>query len=169
MVFALSLSAWAHVPHEVVSSLAAPPALEAGDWFLLAPKEGMHLLRSQDQGRTWEMIGGDPTVDELLQVVLVGERVVARAESRLWWSDDAGQSWRSADLPMTITGMLGGDELLLAGDGIWSGEPDALSLEVEGDFLHLGAGGVAVSTSGGIFRKDPAWRKVAELAGAAQA
>ncbi len=146
--------------------MTAPSGLVEGDWFLLAPKEGMHLLRSQDQGQTWEMIGGDPTVDELLQVVLVGERVVARAESRLWWSDDAGQSWMSAELPMEIVGMLGGEELILVGDGIWSGEPDSLMQEEEGDFVSIGAGAVVVSADGGIYLRDPGWRRVAEQQGA---
>ena len=169
MILVLSLAAGAHVPHEVVGSLGATSGLDPGDWFLLAPKEGMHLLHSGNQGLSWQMIGGDPTVDELLQVVLVGQRVVARSESRLWWSDDVGVTWESTNLPATISGMLGGDELLLVGDGIWSGEPEALELEEEGFYVSIGAGRVAVSSSGEIYRKDATWRKVAELGGAKQA
>lgn len=169
MMLLLSLATWAHVPHEVVGSLGATSGLEEGDWFLLAPKEGMHLLHSGNQGLSWQMIGGDPTGDELTQVVLVGEQVVARSKSHLWWSDDAGMTWQSTELPATIVGMVGGDELLLAGDGIWSGEPDALEQEYEGDYVSIGVGGVVVSATGEIYRKDPNWRKVAELDGAKQA
>lgn len=149
--------------------MAAPPELEDGSWFLLSANEGNHLLRSQDQGRSWEMVGGDPAGDTLLELVEVGGVVVARSQSSLWWTEDQGQSWQKQALPAEIVDMIGGARLVLVGDGIWAGTPEQMSKEAEGVFVRIGAGDVATAADGGIWRALPVWTQVATLPGAVDA
>ncbi|HNC99911.1 MAG TPA: hypothetical protein PKW90_27540, partial [Myxococcota bacterium] len=128
-------AALAHAPHEVVVSAAAPADLAEGSWFLLSTNEGLHLQRSKDQGRSWEMVGGAPLEDELQELAEVQGTVLALAPGRLWWTVDQGESWQKQSLPASIVDMQGGERLLLVGDGIWGGSPETLQKEAEGSFV----------------------------------
>ncbi|HND32006.1 MAG TPA: hypothetical protein PLA94_18510, partial [Myxococcota bacterium] len=162
-------AALAHAPHEVVVSAAAPADLAEGSWFLLSTNEGLHLQRSKDQGRSWEMVGGAPLEDELQELAEVQGTVLALAPGRLWWTVDQGESWQKQSLPASIVDMQGGERLLLVGDGIWGGSPETLQKEAEGSFVRVGAGGVVTAADGGIWRALPEWTQVATLAGAVDA
>ena len=146
--------------------MAAPPDLGEGSWFLLRAYEGVHLLRSQDQGRSWEMVGGDPAGDALVELAEVGGAVVARSQSTLWWTVDQGETWQKQALPAEIVDMQGGARLVLVGDGIWAGTPGQLSKEADGIFVSVGAGEVVTAADGGIWRGLPEWTQVAMMPGA---
>ncbi len=133
---------------------------------MLEVNEGNHLLRSQDQGRTWDPVGGNPAGDKLLELVEVQGTVVARSSTTLWWTVDQGQSWQKQPLPAEIVDMVGGERLILVGDGIWAGSPERLSREEEGVFVGVGPGPVVVGADGGIWRAEPEWTLVATLPGA---
>lgn len=168
LLVALTGLAQAHVPHEIVTSIAAPSDLSGGSWFLLLAVLGPHLLRSEDEGRTWTMIGGAPTGDNLLELARLEPGVlVARSEERLWWSEDEGASWQVRDLPARIVDMQGGSTLTLVGDGVWTGSPDALTLALEGDFASVGQGGVLITLEGEVLVQEAgSWQTAARLPGA---
>lgn len=157
----LLANAWAHVPHEVVASVAAPPDLRSASWYLM---QGSPLLRSTDQGRTWYMVGGAPTGDDLVDLAWIEPGwIVARSETQLWWTEDDGATWKVEPLPAEIADMEGGEQLILVGDGIWEGNPGTLKRVTEGVFADVGEGGVALTVTGDVYRRQDSWTQVTTL------
>lgn len=146
--------AHAHVPHATITTLAAPPGLEAGlPWLATHDYGGASTLyRSDDEGDTWTAVGGDPCRDELLDAGWTDDGVlVLLASSHYWYSMDAGASWESADLDAPATRMATGDGLAITTlDGLFVGQPGgelelALPLPLISD-VQAGEGGfVAVA------------------------
>lgn len=119
--------ALAHVPHATITTLAAPPGLEAGlPWLVTHDYGGASTIyRSDDEGDTWTAVGGDPARDELLDAGWTDEGVlVLLASTRYWYSADAGVSWESAELDAPGSRMATGDGLAITTlDGLYIGQP----------------------------------------------
>lgn len=153
-------AAWAHLPHDLVDALAAPEALDdRAPWILVADPSAVDLvLVSVDAGRTWEIVGGPPTVDELIGAAQTADGHSALlGEGRLWWTRD-GRSWELQEVPGRFDQVAArGDQLLLAGpDGIAALRPgqapvaeSALPIQA----LSAGPGGtVALTRDGRVLR-----------------
>lgn len=119
--------ALAHLPHDVVPTLAAPPDVSPqAPWFaVVAPARSTALYRSLDGGRNWLPLGGAPTADLLLEAVMLSDwTLVLRSDRHLWWSHDVGETWEKSDLPTDIISMGGSDTLILGTQtGLWMGPP----------------------------------------------
>jgi hypothetical protein len=118
----------AHLPHSVVVSAAAPVDVDPlKPWYLiLHPQKSTVLYRTLNGGRQWESIGGDARSDTLRQLwVQDSGRLLALADTRLWWSDDQGTSWQWRELEEKIWMLGGRDELLMLGaSGLYRGLPE---------------------------------------------
>lgn len=157
--------AHAHLPHDIVEALAAPAALDDSEpWFLVADPSSVDLLlRSDDGGLSWQMVGGPPVVDELTDAArLVGGSTALLGEARLWWTDD-GQSWSQQELRPGFTMIEArGEVLVVAGpDGIAALRPDQTpTWELDVPVKHLApgpAGLAAVDDDGGIWVDEDGW------------
>jgi hypothetical protein len=150
----LATPAWAHVPHDTVRAVAAPPDLDASTPWLaaLSPEEHL-LLRSDDGGTTWEMLSGEPLVDELTAAAALDGRALLLGEDGLWWSDDGGGTWTLEDPPGSVArARVSGGAWLLGGDGgAWAGEPGAWSRVLDRPLAALGEGPTAIGTGNELF------------------
>lgn len=162
----------AHLPHDNVRAVAAPLVGDpAGDptgdgggtpWWLLADPSGTALLlRSDDDGHTFGMVGGEPVADHPLALGRLDDgALVVLGHTRYWWSRDEGATWASAPLPGEVDQLRGGAQLVLAGpDGLWTGAPGALDLVVTGEIVALadGPAGVVVVDAQGAVWDGTAW------------
>ncbi len=122
--------AFGHVPHDVVVSVGAPLGLDAAQpWLMLAGGDDIQaLLRSDDGGESWQMIGGDPLKHALVGVAVLDDGTwVAAGTETIWWSGDEGATWRARSSPGPIAVIAGGSSLLIGGArGVWAGTPRAL-------------------------------------------
>ena len=155
--------AWAHVPHDTVVAVAAPPEMDASaPWYLVAdPYDLSLLLRSDDAGQDWYHLGGDPVGDDLLGVAVLDDGTLALlAPTRLWWLEDGVALWD--ELPAELSTLVpDGDRLLISGGGgLWSWSPAEGFMEerVQSSFVLLGEGPVAVDQDRDVwFLSDGAW------------
>ncbi len=86
----------AHLPHDPVSSVAAPPALDtSAPWFLVStPNQNALFGRSDDGGRTWVLVGGEPAQEDLEAVLRLEDGTLALVGAEhVWWSTDGGVGW----------------------------------------------------------------------------
>lgn len=131
---ALAFLCFAHVPHDEVIAVAAPRELDASrPWLLLAGTGTVQMLmRSDDGGHRWHMIGGPLLEDTLLGVALLDNGTwVAASETRVWWSVDEGATWASRLAPGPIRVLGGGATMVIGGPrGGWKGRPDGLLLRL---------------------------------------
>lgn len=141
MILALAALAAAHLPHDPVTAVAVPSG-GAGPWFMVAnPSVQSLILRSDDRGRTWAMVGGEPAQDPLAGVAWLDDgTLVVWAPDRLWWSVDQGASWNAVSPPATVEAGAGGATLRLAtADGLWAGHPaTGFTRELEGSWRGVG-------------------------------
>jgi len=112
---------------DVVDALAVSPAFER-DRTIYAGTEGGTLYRSQDGGRTWDLVQaqvGEGPVNSLWLASDYAEsgRVLAAVGSGIHVSDDLGESWRLvAEMPGSILALTSQEDSLLAGlhdAGVW--------------------------------------------------
>ena len=147
--WSLSL-AYAHVPHDTVRAFGATP----GPWWLLAdPSSTRLLLRSDDRGATYTMVGGEPIADLPNQLTTLDDgTVVLLGEQAYWWSADEGNTWSHADRPVGATLLTGGPTVVLAGPGgLWEGAPGALVASLSDLAISvLGRERVAVTSGGDV-------------------
>lgn len=167
MMLALLVSAvLAHVPHDTVVAVAAPPGLDPElPWFLVAdPYAHSLLLRSDDAGTDWLHHGGDPVGDDLLGAAMLDDgTLVVLAETRLWWLEDGEFYWEEPPgAPEAI--VADGDRVLVLDDtGLWSWDPmGGFEAELLGPSLAiLGVGPVVVDHDDEVwFTSDGAWTSV---------
>ncbi len=125
--------AHAHVPHDVVASVAVPSDLDPGrPWFALVTGPVTQLVQSDDGGRHFSALGGAPLGDAPVGVALLDdETLVVLGDSRLWWR--SGDAWASEPLTGSfdaVHAVRAG--LLLAGPaGLYEGRPGALALALD--------------------------------------
>lgn len=123
----LAAAALAHLPHDPVDDVAVPwGTTGARPWFMVArPSVAALLLRSDDAGATWRMVGGEPTQDDLRGAAWLEDgTLVAWGEDRGWASVDDGATWTAFAVPARVADAAGADRLYLAtGDGLWAGHP----------------------------------------------
>lgn len=167
MLLALLAPALAHIPHDTVRGLVVPPDLDpAATWFVLADPHGIPLWeRSDDAGRTWDIVRAAPTADLLLDATRLDDgTLVALGERRYWWSVDGGERWEEAPVPAPVRSAGGGERLVLVGDGgVWTGAPGALAPATLVPMVALGPGPSAIDAEGrpwvGV---DGYWRRLAD-------
>lgn len=145
MLLLLSLSAQAHIPHDMVGFFAAPAEL-TGDhaWyvggFIGARTE---LYRSTNKGVSWTQdrtnLLNDYYIDDLLY--MDDGTLVAGSWRTLLVSSDDGATWTEIESPGVIQDLAGSDRLWVATDeGLYSisdlstGEA---TLAVSGDFFRV--------------------------------
>lgn len=158
ILWALTGLAWAHLPHDTVRALGASD----GPYWLLADPSGTRLLlRSDDQGRTFTFVGGEPIAELPNALTALDDGTVVVLGRHLWWGD--GDVWTHGALPGDVSLLSGGDELLLAGrGGVWEGLPGALVHTLpDVRVVALGAGPSLVDEAGGVWWKDGGWTSVA--------
>lgn len=156
---ALLPAASAHVPHDEVVSVGFPAALDNRvPWLLLAGSDDIQmLLRSDDAGRSWTFIGGEPLRERLVGVAVLDDGTFVAASSRaLWGSTDGGATWERRAVAGPIAYLAGGAELVYGGaDGAWEGHPDGLVRRLPMPSLRAwGAsveGRTAVDGDGGVW------------------
>lgn len=158
----LSGLAHAHLPHDTVTAVAAPPDLtdDARWWLLSTPNDQPILMTSADAGRTWAMGAAAPTVEGLVGVVRVeddaGDWIVAAASHTLWVSGDDGSTWHTVATDGQALAVAGGRGLLLGtSTGLYAGAPDALVRQCGGAFPIV-AGGAALDAEGDAWVSGPA-------------
>lgn len=165
-VFLGGAPALAHVPHDTARALAAPADLDPSvPWLLLLdPQEADLLLRSDDAGASWRMIGGAPLVDDLVGAAAVGGQSVFLGADAVWSTDDGGESWASEDLPADVSlvrSMEGGYRLAGRG-GVWEGAPGAWTRVLDEAVGALGPGPSALGLDGSVWTAEAgAWASVA--------
>ncbi|GEM_PF-1824289 len=118
-------TAVAHLPHDVVTVSATPRDLEADlPWYGAAAPINTVLGRSDDQGNTWTLIGGAPTVDELLGGTVLDDGTVALlAEGGWWWLGPDSTEWTKVEMP-NARGIAGTDRLFVHdGSVLFTGHP----------------------------------------------
>ncbi len=125
----------AHVPHDVITTIAPAPGLDATrPWWLIADHDdASDLYRSDDGGVSWAGVSAAPLDDKLVaSVVLDAGGVVLFGDDRAWWSDDgSGAVWDAVALPFAPTAVAGSDALYLgAVDGVWTLAPDGTTTRV---------------------------------------
>lgn len=135
VVALLSAAAFAHLPHDTVTAVAAPVPFTYGDPLVAVLDNGDRLpdlLVSHDAGRTWDTLGGEPLTSPLGDAAWVNDRGVAlEATGWLWWSSDL-EHWTEIALPAGTNDLGGGERLVVAtDDGIVSVDPDAGTHTVE--------------------------------------
>lgn len=161
MIMLIVNLAVAHVPHDTVLALAVPGGLDpAQPWMLVANPEGATLLlSSSDAGKTWEMVGGEPLADKLIDAASLRDgTILLLADDRYWWSSD-GKSWDQAPVPGAVYEVAPGASgtVVLAGaGGIWVGRPGGpFTLEYdEQPVVRLGDGPVAIASDGSVLRAE---------------
>ena len=161
--------ALAHLPHDNIVGVAAPADMSDGvPWFAVGDPSRLALLyKSEDGGITWEMVGGEPTIDELTGAAMLEDGTpVLLAADRIWWSEDGGESWLSTKLPAASSG-IGADAEVVLGtrSGLYTGDISlGLSKVVDGAIrhVHVDAGGaMAIDEDDGIWlREGSAWTLV---------
>ncbi|MFZ5481614.1 MAG: hypothetical protein ACOZNI_32930 [Myxococcota bacterium] len=158
----LATAALAHVPHDTVRALAAPADLDAATpWLAVADPQDVHLLlRSENGGGRWDMVGGEPLADELRDATQLPDGTdVLLADGVLWWR--AGEGWESGATPDDVRLLdRDGPVLLLGGaSGVWSGPPGGpYTHEIPTPVVAFGQGAVAVGEDGHVRRRDAgAW------------
>lgn len=153
-------TASAHLPHDPVHSVAIPGD-GAAPWFMVSnPSIQSLLLRSDDRGRTWEMVGGEPTQDPLGGVSwLVDGTLVVWAPERLWWSADQGASWSAAAVPGEVVDASGGERLRLATrGGLYGGHPaTGFEVEARGSWARVGEDWAVASDGSPWVYEGGAW------------
>ena len=145
--------ALAHLPHDNVRAFAAG----AGPWCLLADPSGTSLLlRSDDGGATFSMVGGPPVADRPKAVASLDDgTLVLLGHTRYWWTSDDAQTWQSAPLPGNVGMLSGGEALILAGDGgAWTGQPGDPAPGPSGSVVAITDGGVLVYGDGSTTTVD---------------
>jgi len=99
------------VGYEPVLSIALSPAY-AEDRVIYAGTESKGLLHSDDGGRTWTQMEAAPIADPVNRIVLAPDYaenpcILVLAESALWLSRDAGETWvQVPDVPEDATAVL---------------------------------------------------------------
>ncbi len=167
LLTALSLApstALAHLPHDEVTAVAVPPDMnEAAPWFLVVnPGASDLLLRSDDGGWMWEIVGGDPTMDRMGGgTMLTDGTPVFLGEQGVWWSPDGGETWNYDPLPeepFDVSSL--DDEIWIAGPrGLRHGRPGLMdsteltdtpivSLHEDGGIL------LAVAETGDLYKRE---------------
>jgi len=157
--------AFAHLPHDNLVALAAPAALDSSfPWIAVYGDrltEEYLISRSDDAGATWTMVGGDPIVSPIYGGTQLNDGTnVLLAETRYWWTTDAGETWTSAALPGSVDQITStGSTLVLAGaGGIWTGSVGgSFTQESTAVIEGLGAGPSAWSTSTVYYRSGSSW------------
>lgn len=135
LVALLSSAAFAHLPHDTVTAVAAPVPFTRGEPLVAVLDNGDRLpdlLVSRDAGRTWDTLGGEPLTSPLTDAAWVNGRGVAlEATGWLWWSTDL-ETWTELALPARTNDLGGGQRLVVAtDDGIVGIDPDAGTRTVE--------------------------------------
>ncbi|MSP56963.1 MAG: hypothetical protein EXR69_15370 [Myxococcales bacterium] len=160
----------AHVPHDEVIAVGAPRSLDPElSWILLAGSENYQIIqRSRDGGKHWEMVGGEPLEDTLIDVAVLDDGIwVAASRRRLWWSDDEGESWTFELALDEVVSIVGGAELWVVGRSrTWSERPGGVRDETPiGGAAVLGLsldGPTAVSADGRVWLQlgGSRWRSI---------
>jgi len=166
---ALSGTAYAHLPHDIVSLLAAPAALDdSGPWFTVCRPGSVDLLmRSDDGGRSWSFVGGPPVADTLLDAARLADgRTVLLGQDELWWTVD-GQSWELQAVGSGYTELeaFEGSVLLGGASGLSTIDADGAVQRLSAEpvtAIHTGEGGTVVVTTGGALRTwdGDAWQEL---------
>lgn len=144
----LVAAADAHVPHDRAVAVAAP---EGGAWLLVAaPGRDSLLLRSDDDGRTWSLLGGEPVADALVGAAARDDGAIALlGEARLWLTSDGGDAWTSADTPGGDR-LAGGDAFRVGGEaGLHEWTGDAWATRFQGAVTALAPDGSALADDAG--------------------
>lgn len=156
MLVALSLG-WAHIPHDQIRNLIAPPDLGTDEpWLLVAdPSATEQLYESEDGGATWTFVTPDPYGDHLI----AGGRMetgmwVLVTRSSFWYSEDQGDTWTEESFPVGGSTAAVGDTDIwyLGSSAIYSVKPGSTPVtEQSGSFDKIVArdGGVAAIEGGG--------------------
>ncbi len=86
------------------------------------------LMRSDDGGHFWHMVGGPLMEDALVGVAALDDGTwVAASENRLWWSVDEGATWENRLAPGLVSVLAGGEDLVVGGPrGGWEGRPEGV-------------------------------------------
>jgi len=128
--------------------LAAPEDLDASEpWFLVStPNSSSLIARSDDAGRTWNLVGGPPAQDTLRWAFRLDDRtLVLVGDDRHWWSRDDGATWDDAENPRKVfdAAGTGADVWLATDDGVYQFEPGQTAT------LHLDTGPFSFVSAGG--------------------
>lgn len=144
----------AHQPHAVLVDAARAP--DGAMLAILDPHDASQIVTSED-GRHFAFTGGEAADEDLSAAAFVDATwVLGDAGGGVWTSSDR-RSWsRAAVLETPITALDGGSSLLVATRaGLWSGPPDALTVEAaDTAFVDAAWGGtarVAVAADGRVW------------------
>ncbi len=110
-------TALGHVPHTMVTSLVPATNLDDSDvWWVLATPYLPVLLRSDDGGASFTVVGGEPLGDWPTDMARTDSgTLVLVGGQRYWWTEN-GEDWDSAALPGRVNIVAAaGDRLLLGG------------------------------------------------------
>lgn len=169
-LFVAAPVAVAHVPHDEVISVGAPRSLDPEvPWILLAGSEDYQIIeRSRDGGKHWEMVGGEPLEDALIDVAVLDDGTwVAASRRQIWWSPDEGGTWSSELALDEIVRIVGGAELWVVGEQrAWSEHPGGVRKETPIGGTAVVAmsedGPSALSADGRVWLQlgDGSWRSI---------
>jgi len=121
-------AASAHLPHDNVAAIAAPPELDdSAPWYMVsAASRSPMLYQSDDGGGSWYFVGGPPCEDELVGAAGLSTGVpVILATDGYWWRVGGTGEWVKQTISAgLLRGIEGGDEMAIAStDGVWRGAP----------------------------------------------
>lgn len=168
---------------EVIDVLAVSPSFEQDHTVFAGTEEG-RLYRSQDGGRSWEVIqeklGEGPVNCLWLPTDFANQRLVAGVGAEIVVLGDGGESLHSVvKMPSIVLGLAGNDRVLLAGlhdvgvyrslDGgeTWESLADRLAARGFASLTPTPIGFYAMGPQEGLWRResdDASWSPLAGLA-----
>lgn len=156
-------AALAHVPHDLVSAVIAAPG---EPWLALAnPGRQSLLLTSEDEGDTWNLVGGAPTAEALVAAARAEDGAwLLLGEAHLWRTTDHGESWTIHALPGDVDQLaVDGADLVLAGPaGVWTGPASGpwTAIGRPAEAVSLLSTGAFTYADGGVWSRVGGWHEV---------
>lgn len=158
--FLFQSAASAHLPHDEAYAVAVPADLDPALPWAVAHIDAMS--RSDDQGRSWQMVGGQIVAESAIAgAVTSSGDVVFCVSDAVLWNTDAGPDWFEVAAPdaMSDCAVIGDTLFLATPSGLFSGPvtgpfvselPEVItSLDVSGPTL------TAIERTGNVWRRSP--------------